>query len=133
MKTITNMKPTKKPLHARDELAKANDLNRFYKRFDTCDYSAECSQVLESIATDVEVDRWEIDPISVEVVFKKVNVNKASSPDGISAFLLKTCAKELTPAWCPIFQRSVDSNTVPALWKKGSNHTCPQETLPTGE
>ncbi|KAF7641439.1 hypothetical protein LDENG_00281350, partial [Lucifuga dentata] len=25
--------------------------------------------------------------------------------------------EELTPAWCPIFQQSLDTQTVPDLWK----------------
>ena len=91
MKTATNMKPTKKSLHVVDELAKANELNGFYKRFDNYDFSAECGMVLDGIATD-DVDRLEIDPKSVNKVLKQINVNKATGPDGISAFLLKTCA-----------------------------------------
>lgn len=63
MKSITNMNPSKKPLHATDELAKANELNAFYKRFEICDFSVECSDILDSIATDV--DRLEIDPETV--------------------------------------------------------------------
>ncbi len=41
-----------------------------------------------------------------------------NSPDGISSYLLKACAEELSPVWCSIFQRSIDSKAVPAIWKK---------------
>lgn len=39
-------------------------------------------------------------------------------PDGISAFLLKTCANEITPTFCHIFQKSLDSHIIPSLWEK---------------
>lgn len=129
VRTMTNMKSTKKPFHAVDELSTANELNRFYKRFETQDFSAECNSALENISTDW-MDRFLIDPKEVETVFKNVTVNKATGPDGISAFVLKTFAEELTPAWCSIFQRSVDSNTVPAMWKKAVITPVPKKTCP---
>lgn len=52
VKTMINMKSTKKPLHVVDELSTANELSWFYKRFDTHDFSDECSSVLENISTD---------------------------------------------------------------------------------
>lgn len=45
VKTMTNMNSTKKPLHAVDELSTANELERFYIRFETHDFSAECVAV----------------------------------------------------------------------------------------
>ncbi|KAK0141076.1 hypothetical protein N1851_021929 [Merluccius polli] len=30
---------------------------------------------------------------------------KATGPDGISGFLLKSCSDELAEAWCPIYQK----------------------------
>lgn len=77
-------------LHVIDELTKANELNYFYKRFDNRDFSVECDMVLDSIVID-DADRFEIDPKSINKVFKQISVNKATGPDGISAFLLKTC------------------------------------------
>ncbi|KAI2644006.1 RNA-directed DNA polymerase from mobile element jockey [Labeo rohita] len=131
MKTATNMKSTEKSLHVTDELAKANELNYFYKRFDNNDFSAECNMMLDSMVID-DADRLKIDLKSINKVFKQVNVTKATGPDGISPFLLRTCADELTSAWCPIFQRSLYSHIVPALWKKAiitpvPKKSCPQE------
>lgn len=108
MKIATNMQLTKKSLHVADELEKANEFNYFYKRFDKHDFSFECDMVLDSIAIG-DTDRLEIDPKSISKVFKQINVNKATGPDGISAFLLRTCADELT------------SGTM----EKGNYHTCP--------
>ena len=72
-----------------------------------------------TILTDVS-NRIVIDPIRIQSIFNHVCTKKSTGPDSISALLLKACAEELTPAWCPIFQRSVDSHTVPALWKKST-------------
>lgn len=41
MKTITNMKPAKKCSVTSVDLKKANDLNDFYLRFETDDFTAE--------------------------------------------------------------------------------------------
>ena len=62
-------------------------------------------------------DRLEIDVDVVTKVFQNVFSRKATGHDGISALLLKTFAEELAPAWCSIFQLSVDSHSVPILWK----------------
>ncbi len=87
--------------------------------------------VLDSIATD-DADRLEIDLKIITKVFKQVNATKATGPDGISPFLIRTCADELTSAWCPILQWSLYSHTVPTLWKKAiitpvPKKSCPQE------
>lgn len=54
--------------------------------------------VIDSIVIDGCVRRLEINPIVVTGVFKHTCMNKATGPDDISAFLLKTCAEELTMA-----------------------------------
>lgn len=46
-------------------------------------------------------------------------------------FLLSTFAEELTPAWCPIFQQSLDSHTVLASWKKTVITPVPKKPCPT--
>ena len=61
-----------------------------------------------------------------------MQTNKATGPDGMCAFLLKTCAEELTPAWHRLFQLSLDTCTVPEIWKKSiivpvPKKPCPQE------
>lgn len=43
VKTMTNMKPTKKPIYAKDELSTANELKHF---------TAESNSILENIPTD---------------------------------------------------------------------------------
>lgn len=61
---------------------------------------------------------------------KKIHTKKACGPDGISAFLLKTFADELTPAWSPLFQLSVDTHTIPTIWKKAVIIPVPKKPCP---
>lgn len=53
----------------------------------------------------------------MERLFSHVCSGKASGPDGISGRLLQSCSKVLAEAWCPIYQKSVDTHTVPSIWK----------------
>lgn len=85
------------------------------------DYSSEWKNVLETISVTKQDARL-VEPQEVKLLFKDL-CTKATGPDGISAFLLKTCTEELIPAWCPIFQKSVHSNTIPVL-EEFSNYTC---------
>lgn len=48
----------------------------------------------------------------------------------MSAFLLKTFAEELTPAWHQLFQLSVDTHTVPELWKRSIIIPVPKKSFP---
>ena len=67
----------------------------------------------------------------VTKLLSKIKVSKASGPDNIPNMVLKECAAELSPAVTCIFQRSIDSGTLPADWtsaniapvfKKGDRH-----------
>ena len=129
MKSAINMNCTRKPIHTTNEQAFAYEMNDFYRRFDTQDSSSRCDSVLSDVFVS-NADRLEIDVDVVTKVFQHVCSRKATGPDGISAFLLKTFAEELAPAWCPIFQLLVDSQRV--LWKTSyitpvQKKTCPKE------
>ena len=130
MKSITNMTPTRKPLHSSDDGSMANELNNFYLRFDTQDFSSECNNVINTISIGGDVPKIDIDHIEVTKLFKRIDTNKAAGPDGVSSFLLKTCAEELTPAWAPVFQRSVDSHSVPSMWKMATIIPLPKKAVP---
>ena len=54
----------------------------------------------------------------VEKLLRDPNKGKAPGPDGISPRVLSEAAKELAPPLQIVFQRSVDSSTVPEEWKK---------------
>ncbi|KAK0150330.1 hypothetical protein N1851_008575 [Merluccius polli] len=114
-----------------DELSKANKLNDFFLRFDTQNFSLECNNVLQSITTADPCSGLVVNPLKIQSLFSHVCKTKSAGLDVISAFLLKTFAAELTPAWCPVFQRSADSYLVPALWKKSTIIPIPKKLCPT--
>ena len=60
-----------------------------------------------------------------------LKTNKATGPDSIPAFILKTAAKEIAPSLTLLFQQSLDTSEVPSDWrnawvvpiyKKGEKH-----------
>jgi len=126
---MTNMTSKRKPLFAGNETDKANELNNFYMRFES-DTFKECCDILGNISCNVSDDRILIDSRDITRVFKNVCSSKATGPDGMSCFLLKTFAEELTPAWHRLFQLSVDSYTVPELWKKSITLPIPKKSCP---
>ncbi len=88
--------------------------------------------VLENVNCDMNLDRILIEPHAVTKVFKTIHTNKATGPDNMSVFVLRTFAEELPPAWHKLFQFSIDTHTVPVLWKKSviipvPKKVCPQE------
>ena len=96
IRKMTNMEPNRKTMAAQNESAKANELNDFFMRFET-NTVKECCDVINALPCTGDSDRIIIDPGSVTKVFKTMHTNKATGPDGMCAFLLKTCADELTP------------------------------------
>ena len=50
-------------------------------------------------------------------IFFSLDVNKATGPDGISPRLLKETAYQIAPSLSTLFNRSLDSGSVPKEWK----------------
>ncbi len=50
LKCVTNMEPSKPHIRVINDLAKANELNDFYLRFETQDFSEECNFIVDSLA-----------------------------------------------------------------------------------
>lgn len=121
MKYMTNMAPAKSSNNVIYEGAKANELNDFYCRFEVRDFSQEQETPVQNYASQAQIssvsDSITIDQHMVERLFSRVCSSKASGPDGISGRLLKSCSEELAEAWCPIYQKYLDTHTVPSIWK----------------
>ena len=92
MKSVTNMNPAKKEIITMDEHQKSNELNDFYQRFDSQNFSQECDRVLQSLPDTDDTCCLEVDPTSIRRLFSRVRTGKAAGPDGLPAFLLKSCA-----------------------------------------
>ena len=113
-----------------DPLTFATQLNTFYNRFNTHDFSTACTDLL---AEDEAPQPGDI-PISLESVtntLKQTKACKAPGPDGVPGRVLRDCALELGPALQPIFQASVDSGTLPALWKSSTVVPVPKISKPS--
>ncbi len=127
VKGMTNLKTGNRELYVCNEFERANELNLFYKRFDT----GEGGDVSGPVC-NTHRDRIVIDIPAVVKVFKALHTKKASGPDGISPFILHEFADELAPAWCPLFQLSVDTHVIPTQWKRAiiipvPKISCPQD------
>ncbi|GFR78487.1 Non-LTR (Long terminal repeat) retrotransposon and domain-containing protein [Elysia marginata] len=97
----------------------ANDLNKFYARFDCHDFvqeREECkSALLESLLHDRE--RIVIDKSEVRKAMLALKPNKAPGPDGVKPSVLKKCAEQLCGIMCEIFNMSLKECKVPKAWK----------------
>lgn len=58
--------------------------------------------------------------IKVKDILSRLDTNKATGVDGISARILKECAQELSPPLTLLFNLSSSSRKVPSLWKKAN-------------
>ena len=132
MKSITNMNPARKKICTLDELTRANELNNFFLRHDSAASSQELDDFnIDSITWCNVSNRVIIDPRKVQSTFSQACNKKSKGPDGLPAFLLKSCSYELTDAWCPIFQKSMDSHCIPDLWKRSLIIPVPKVPCPS--
>ena len=100
LNTMMGRNQQQKPLISTDPSALANDLNRFYARFDTQDFSDECNTLCESlISCPVTVDEGD-----VVKCLSRINPRKASWSDGLKGRVLKVCAEQLGGVFTHMFQ-----------------------------
>ncbi|KAK7466032.1 hypothetical protein BaRGS_00037402 [Batillaria attramentaria] len=87
----------------RERRAQAKELNDFYCRFDSLDFTENRKQMCDTLS-DVasSEDIPEIHKETVEAVFRGLNPRKAPGPDNISGRLTKTCSEELSGVFCSI-------------------------------
>ena len=81
----------------------ANDLNRFYYRFNPHDFETERNCVFQD-ATLLPDHTIEILKHGVASGFKKAKTNEAARPDRITGKLLKECCEQLSSVFPLLFQ-----------------------------
>lgn len=128
MKTGTRMSSPTNHIVADMEVCFSNNLNIYFTRFESQDHSLKCTEILKTIKPATS-DRIVIAVVNVRKSYRYINTKKAAGPDECSAFLLKNFATELAPVWKPIFQASVDSHSVPLLWKHFVYKTTTQDFM----
>ena len=92
----------------------ANDLNIFFGRFDTTDFSTERDTVCRSIPDYVPVTLSELD---IMTSLSSIRPNSAPGPDGLRGRIVKENVHKLKGIVLKLFQYLLDSLTMPMLWK----------------
>ena len=107
-----------------DPKTKAEILNtQFYKAFSDGkefseeEFTAKCTMPEESDSFK-EMPEIHVTVEGVEKLLAGLDPNKAAGPDGLTPRILKELSKEIAPILTTIFERSLDSGTVPTEWKK---------------
>ena len=109
----------------------ANELNEFYARFDKYDFSQEQEKLhSELILKAKDCDHMEITKESVVKCMGMIKPNKACGPDNIGGRVLKECKLELAPVLQGLFQKSLDSHKLPAIWKISHITPVPKKPQP---
>ena len=88
-----------------------NDMNSFFARFDTTDFSEELADLVSRIR-DINDERVVISIEEVVRSLKRVSVSKATGPDNVPARLIKYCAEQLASIIQQLFQNSIDLGVV---------------------
>ena len=124
LRQITNYKP--KAPHAINDLRLANDLNKFYCRFErqkdspgTIPHNTfpQPSNSAVPPPTSASLTPLSILEGDVNRLFKKQNPRKAAGPDSVSPSTLKHCTDQLSPVFTDIFNTSLETCHAPACFK----------------
>ena len=102
----------------------ANDLNKFFVRFD--------DDALRGNYPNLP-DDFDFDVITTEEVikyFKCCKIGKASGPDGICNRILKYCAHDFAPVFTDIFNFCLRKGILPDNWKLSSITPLPKKPNP---
>uniref|UniRef100_A0A669B6K4 Reverse transcriptase domain-containing protein n=1 Tax=Oreochromis niloticus TaxID=8128 RepID=A0A669B6K4_ORENI len=97
---------------SRIDASLAEDLNRFFARFETTRPSA-----VTPLPPAPSTGTLTLREHQVRCVLRSVNPRKAAGPDGIHGKVLRACADELTGVFTKIFNLSLSLNTVPPCLK----------------
>ena len=129
LKTITGYKKESNLPNVENNETFANELNDFYSRFDTHDFSKECDILLKQL--HVKNDQSPLISIpDVNSALSKIKTRKAPGPDRVSGKVLKECRLQLAPTLRDIFQHSIDNHYLPLPWKTSEIVPVPKMSLP---
>ena len=63
-------------------------------------------------------------------LFKHTGVNKCPGPDGICGRTLRSCSEQLSGVFHRLFQTSIDTCTIPDIWKLSTVIPIPKNDNP---
>ena len=111
-----NDKVTKISVDKGKEQEYCDNLNLFYSRFDTLDFSKDIENIRNNLAVNNDII-LQMENCDVVKLFKSLKSNKACGPDNIKPKILKMFAHELSEIFKHIFNFSLKLNTIPVTWK----------------
>ena len=103
LKTITGYKKKSNLPSVENNETFANELNEFYSRFDTHDFSDECDKLLQQLHVQND-ESPKVTVSDVNNALSKIKIRKAPGPDRVSGKVLKECRLQLAPTLREIFQ-----------------------------
>ncbi len=129
VKILTGCKPKPNTCALTDPELFAKELNTFFARFDTLDFTAECEALLEALPLPEAVEPAPFTEEDVRRQLSRCKLGKALGPDGIPARVLKACANKLSPVLHSFFCESYQTATIPTLWKTATIIPVPKKSL----
>ena len=109
-------------------LSSLKEITEFYTRFDIQDFNNECNEVIRNLSHTNNPIVITID--EVVNALKHVKVGKSAGPDNISAKVVKHCARPLALPLHKLYQTSLNTGIVPALWKLSEIIPVPKIAFP---
>ena len=107
----------------------SNELNNFYARFDKHNFENERSNLV-ALLYNVNNPSPIVTVNDVLKSLKTIKPGKSAGPDRISGSLLKLCKEPLSPILCKLFQQSIDSCSIPVIWKTAEIIPVPKKSPP---
>ena len=101
-----------------------DELNDFYCRFDTS------PPTFNAVSSNNQPPP-EIEEETVRTLFRQCKERKAPGPDKLTGTLLTNCDEQLAVPFTKLFQRSIDEQSVPLLWKTSVIVPIPKKRCPT--
>ena len=98
-----------------DTVEKANICNKQFQSAFTREADTEIP--LKGASPFSSMEEITVDPVRVAKLLTKLNIHKASEPDGLSARVLKECSSEIAPVLAYIFNESLAQGAVPDDWR----------------
>ena len=98
-----------------DTEEKANICNRQFQSAFTREADTEIP--LKGASPFSSMDEITVDPVGVAKLLTKLNIHKASGPDGLSARVLKECSSEIAPVLAYTFNEFLAQGAVPDDWR----------------
>ena len=101
-----------------DKQKYVEELNNFYARFDSFDFSDKINIIKNDLSNSAnDFNTLKIEEHEVLISFNCLKTNKACGPDGLTGRVLKSCARELSFIYTYIFNMSLSTNIIPDIWK----------------